>query len=107
MPRWMWIAPLGLLTLFLAFHGYKLSQDRARITETTVIDFYAERYLDDHARELGGAAALTDCVGVPGQANVWIEVRCSPASGAPDFIYGADRRGRMLYAGRAGEEPQT
>jgi hypothetical protein len=104
----MWLGPLGLFGLLITFHGVRVGMERAAITESVVIDFYAARYLDDHRRELGADGALTDCAGVPGQTpSVWIEVRCSPRDGAPDFVYGADRSGKQLYAGRAKEDPQT
>lgn len=108
MPRWMWFGPIGLLGLFLAFHAYKLGTERAAVTETVVIDYYAERYLADHQRAFGEPGRLTDCIGLPGEmAGIWIEVRCSPANGSADFIYGADRSGTQVYAGRAGETPRT
>ena len=108
MPRWMWIAPIGLLLLFTAFHGYKLGLERSAVTETVVIEFYAEQYLKDHRRILESEGALTDCIAIPAETpGVWIEVRCSPQDGSEDFVYGADRSGAQVYAGRAGEDANT
>ncbi len=108
MPRWLWIGPIGLLVLLVAVFGVRLGFERAAITETVVIKFYAERYLVDHRQVLGTEGQLTDCIAVPGETGgVWIEVRCSPQDGSPDFVYGADRKGAQVYAGRDGEEPQT
>lgn len=106
MPRWLWFLPLGFLAVIFIYNGAKLGLRRAHISETAVIDHYARQYLEDHRRMLGGAAALSDCLGVPGQAEVWIEVRCTPRD-APAFLYGVRRDGALIYAARDGAAPET
>ena len=66
------------------------------ISETQVINAGASVWV----AETGGA--LTDCVGLPGDAGVWIEVRCS--DGAQDRTYLFDKRGTRLAPA---QEPQT
>ncbi|MEM8591570.1 MAG: hypothetical protein AAGF13_03495 [Pseudomonadota bacterium] len=108
MPRWMWFAPFGILVLIVGYTGLKLGIERANVTEGAVLEYYATEYLDDHADLIGDGAALTDCVGVPGEmGQVWIEVQCSPAGGEPAFLYGINRGGGLVYAARAGEEPEA
>jgi len=108
MPRWKWFLPFGILMAVLAYNGVKLGIERAGVTESDVINFYAERYLEDHRRIIGSEAALTDCIAVPGgETGVWIEVRCQPQGGEPAFLYGANRAGAQVYAARDGEVPEA
>ena len=108
MPRRLWLWPLGLLALVIGYNGLRLGMERAAMTEAVVIDFYAERYLEDHRQAFGSEGALTDCIAVPGDLpRVWIELRCSPGNGSADFIYGADRDGRQIYAGRDTQSGRT
>ena len=104
MPRWVWFVPVGMLALVVGYTGLKLGLERMNVTETAVINHYADRYLEDHAELIGPGAQLTDCVGVPGSVGtVWIEVQCAPPGGEPAFLYGAARNGGQVYAARAGE----
>lgn len=67
----------------------------AHMTETDVINHYADRYVSEH----GGRK--TDCHAVPGAvAEVWLEVRCGGV-----VIYPVDRAGRLLR--RDPSEPTT
>ena len=107
MPRWLLFAPFVCLVAIFAINGARLGFQQANVTETDVINFYANRYLSDHQRDAGPGAALTDCVAVPGtKPRVWIEVRCTPPDG-PAFIYGARRDGQLVYAGRDGAGPEA
>ena len=107
MPRWLLFAPFVCLVAIFAINGAKLGIQQANLTETDVINFYANQYLSDHQSLVGDGAALTDCLAVPGtKPRVWIEVRCTPPVG-PAFIYGAGRDGQLIYAGRDGAAPEA
>ncbi|WP_187428694.1 hypothetical protein ROLI_012000 [Roseobacter fucihabitans] len=92
MPAWLWWTPLTLLVVALGIWGFRWGWIAATITETDVINAYAQRYLD----EAGADARVTDCTAIPGdQGRIWIIIRCvSPESGG--FEYPADRFGRLL-----------
>ena len=108
MPRWMWFAPFGILVLLVGYTGIKLGIERASVTESAVIEYYAAQYVTDHGAQIGPGAAITDCVGVPGeQGRVWIEVRCTPPGGGAAFLYGANRGGGLEYAARETEVPEA
>ncbi len=103
--RWMLFAPFVMLILIAGYTGIKLSIERQNVTEGTVIEFYAKQYLADHTAQIGpieqAGAAVTDCVGVPGQTGaIWVEVQCTPPGGEPAFYYGINRNGGMEYAAR-------
>ncbi|MEO0486093.1 MAG: hypothetical protein AAF092_09285 [Pseudomonadota bacterium] len=107
-PRWLYFAPFGVLVLIAGYTGLKLRLERDAVTETAVIDYYASEYLADHAASLGDGAAVTDCVGVPGEVGqVWIEVRCTPPGGEEAFLYGVNRGGGLVYAARGGQAPEA
>ncbi|MEM1235617.1 MAG: hypothetical protein AAGI10_01520 [Pseudomonadota bacterium] len=108
MPRWMWFAPFFVLVLIVGYTGIKLRLERDAVTETAVIEYYAEEYVEDHAAVIGEGASVTDCVGVPGDVGqVWIEVRCTPPGGEAAFLYGANRGGGLVYAARENEVPEA
>ena len=108
MPRWMYFAPLFVLVLIVGYTGLKLRLERDAVTESAVIEYYAAEYLEDHAAVIGPGAAITDCVGVPGElGQVWIEVRCAPPGGEAAFLYGANRGGGLIYAARENREPEA
>ncbi|MEM6727250.1 MAG: hypothetical protein AAF618_02005 [Pseudomonadota bacterium] len=108
MGRWIWFLPFGILVLIAGYTGLKLGIERAAVNEGAVLEYYAAQYLEDHARVIGEGAQVTDCVGVPGDiGQVWIEVRCSPPSGAPDFLYGVNRGGGLIYAARDEAAPEV
>ncbi|MEM6477594.1 MAG: hypothetical protein AAF647_00970, partial [Pseudomonadota bacterium] len=103
-----YFAPFGVLVLIAGYTGLKLGIERGAVTEGAVLEYYAARYLEDHAERLGSGADISDCVGVPGEVGrVWIEVRCTPKGGAPAFLYGVGRGGAQLYAARDGEVPEA
>lgn len=102
MPRWLWFAPLAVLATALAAWGFRWGWIAATITETDVINTYAERYLS----EGGAAARLTDCTALPGRRDgVWIIVRCVQAGAR--FDYPVDRFGRLLDPGAGPHDRQA
>ncbi|WP_425090639.1 hypothetical protein [Tropicimonas sp. S265A] len=94
--------PVGILVLIVAANGIRLGLRQANLDESAVISFYAERYLQDHARlEAAGTAALTDCAAVPGSdPGVWVVVRCSPEGGDSSWDYYIRRDGSLAFTGR-------
>ncbi|WP_229884273.1 hypothetical protein [Roseobacter sp. MH60115] len=91
MPRWLWFTPLALLVVAVAIWAFRLGWIAVTISETDVINTYAQRYLE----EAGATARLTDCTGLPGTGEgVWIIVRCVRAG--QRFDYPVDRFGRLL-----------
>lgn len=86
MPRWLWWAPLALLTFVVVLLVFRQGWIAAHFTETDVINHYAARYVQEHAGQ------LSECLAMPGRsAGVWIEVRCGA-----DVIYPVDRAGRLV-----------
>lgn len=61
---------------------------RPLVTETQVIEAGAAMYV----KETGGTAR--DCIGVPGNGQVWIEVRCGESSELRTYLF--DRGGRLI-----------
>ncbi|WP_299826920.1 hypothetical protein [uncultured Roseobacter sp.] len=91
MPRWLWFTPLALLVVAVAIWAFRLGWIAVTISESDVINTYAQRYLE----EAGSTALLTDCTGLPGTGDgVWIIVRCTQAE--LQFDYPVDRFGRLL-----------
>lgn len=91
MPRWLWFSPLAVLVTALTAWGFRWGWIAATITETDVINTFAQRYVAG----AGAAARLTDCTAVPGaQKGVWIVVRCGRQDTRYD--YPVDRFGRLL-----------
>ncbi len=102
LPRWIWLLPLGVLLLIVAANGVRLGMQRAALDEGTVIAFYADQYLQDHARlDAPGEAALTDCVAVPGtDPGIWIVVRCQARGQSDSFDYYIRSDGALAFTGR-------
>ncbi|MEL6551686.1 MAG: hypothetical protein AAFQ54_15705 [Pseudomonadota bacterium] len=108
MPRWLYFAPVFVLILIVGYTGLKLRIERDAVTESAVIEYYAGEYITDHDTLIGPGAAVTDCVGVPGeQGRVWVEVRCEPPGGGAAFLYGVNRGGGLEYAAREGDAPEA
>ncbi|MFK7879147.1 hypothetical protein [Roseobacter sp.] len=103
MPAWLWWAPLAVLVLALGIWAFRWGWIATMITETDVINTYAERYL----QEAGNAARRTDCSAVPGDQNgVWIMIRCAPSAGGR-YDYPVDRFGRLLELRSSTRPPTT
>lgn len=102
MPRWIWFAPLGGLTLILALWAFRLGWIAATITETDVITTYAQKYVVDRAEQSGGDnAAITDCIAYPGaQRGVWIVVSCVPNAreDGQRYTYHVNRFGGLAFS---------
>ena len=86
---------IGALVTVAAGLGLAAGRN-AEVTETQVIDAGAAIY----TAETGGKR--TDCVGLPGRGEAWIEVRCGDAGAIITYLF--DERGRRL---RPKEEPRT
>ncbi|MGR3503785.1 hypothetical protein [Pseudaestuariivita sp.] len=93
MTRWL---PFGALVLATGVIAFVAGWQVRGVTETDVIERYAARYL----AEAGEGARRTDCLAVPGEGRVWIEVHCK------GFIYHASRSGRLVFTSRP-EGPQA
>ncbi|MGP6085543.1 hypothetical protein [Antarctobacter jejuensis] len=99
MPRWLWWMPLvGIVTL-MALHFFRLGWIAANLTETDVIEAYAQQYLKDRARDgTAEGARRSDCVAYPGEdAGIWLHVLCGPP-GDPSrqYEYEVDRLGQFV-----------
>ena len=101
MPRWLWWAPFALLTLAAAIYVFRLGVIAATITETDVINRYAQEYL----RDAGAGASLTDCHARPGTAEPgsWIVVVCAGPDGRRS--YHVNRFGGLEYRDRPAPSP--
>ena len=102
MPRWLWWMPLvGIVTL-MALHFFRLGWIAANLTETEVIEVYAQRYLADRARDgTGDGARISDCFAYPGGApGIWLHIVCGP-HGDPSrrYEYEVDRLGQFVRGG--------
>ncbi|SHH26757.1 hypothetical protein [Marivita hallyeonensis] len=97
MPRWAWFVPLGLVTLVGALLAFRYGWIAATITETDVINAYANRYL---TQDGGPEARVGDCVGLAGQVDgAWITVRCGSIS------YHVNRFGALISTDAASQRP--
>jgi len=97
MPRWLWFVPLGLATLIGALLAFRYGWIAATITETDVINAFANRYV---AQDGGAAAQVADCVGLAGQIDgAWITVRCA------DLLYHVNRFGGLISTGTPSGRP--
>lgn len=80
---------MSVATLVLAggAFGYLLGK-QAQVSESDLIT----RAALDYVERTGGQAL--DCVGLPGQGDVWIVVRCAGAEA--NRVYAFDRSGRRV-----------
>ncbi|MEM1352227.1 MAG: hypothetical protein AAGF27_07770 [Pseudomonadota bacterium] len=103
MPRWVWFLPLGLITVILGLWGFRLGWIYATITETDVIETYAQRYLQNRAGDgTAAGASSTDCVAYPGaDRGIWIVVSCGPAPRdlSRHYEYHVNRLGGLEFRG--------
>jgi hypothetical protein len=95
-------APLALLMLWAGYTALRYGTAVARLTETDVINTYADLYLE----EAGAGSAITDCHAVPSpDRDVWLVVRCG------GYVYSVNRIGGLVRKStpqtRAREVPQT
>lgn len=106
MPRWLWWAPFALLTLAGAIYVFRLGLIAATITETDVINRYAQMYV----MEGSAGAVLEDCHARPGreEPGIWIVVVCAGPEGLRS--YHVNRFGGLEYRDRpapSSTAPQT
>ncbi|MCC1492287.1 hypothetical protein [Cognatishimia sp. F0-27] len=121
MPRWVWWTPVALLVVATALLGFRWGWIAATITETDVINAYAQRYLEDRARDgTGAGASVGDCVAYPGEERgVWLVVSCGPTprdlsrhyayyvNGIGQMVKGWGPHSEGMVPGSGGREPQT
>ncbi len=104
MPRWLWFAPLALITVLLGLWAFRLGWIMVTLAETDVINRYAQKYLAEQADDSSAPrATLTDCVAYPGEAEgIWIVVRCGPASSGETqaYEYHVNRFGGLEFGGQ-------
>ena len=95
--RWIWIAPLVLMTLYGAYLAFRQGQAVADLTETEAIAAFARHYTSGVP---GGRA--TDCVARPGSGRVWLVIDCAPTP------FDSERHRRYLVGrdGRAITRPE-
>ena len=101
MPRWLWFMPLAVITVIAGVWGFRLGWIAATLTETEVITRYAQRYLEDRARDdAAGTASIADCVAYPGEApGIWLVVSCTPRPAvAGRYEYVVNRFGGLEHA---------
>lgn len=96
MPRWLWWAPFALLTLAGAIYVFRLGLIAATITETDVINRYAQDYVEG----AGAGAAFEDCHARPAEdePGIWIVVVCVGSEGRQS--YHVNRFGGLEYRDR-------
>ncbi len=102
MNRWLYWAPVWLLTLGVGLYGLRLGWLAASITETDVINTYAARYVA--AQKLAdpeSAASVLDCIAVPGDARgVWLIVICGSGGCGPAYSeFHVNRFGGFVHGG--------
>lgn len=109
--RWLWWAPLGLITLGCVLFGLRMGWIAATTSETDVITHFAAEYVQTHR----GDAQLTDCFALPARdiPGIWILVRCRPPNTSQGYEYYVNRFGGLEYERRPDGlqtqvlEPQT
>ena len=75
----LWFAPVGLLTVFAGYMGYRMGQP---LNESDVIVHWAQHYVDT----VQGAVA-TDCAARPdARGHVWIVLTCADPRGERDAV---------------------
>ncbi len=102
MPRWVWFVPILTLIAGVTVLAYRIGWLRANLTETDVIEYYAQRYED----ELGGSARKSDCFARPGETpGIWLVVFCG--QGATARRYAVNRMGALVDADVGPAEPEA
>ncbi|MGR3272164.1 hypothetical protein [Thalassococcus profundi] len=99
MPRWLWFVPLALLVALAALVGWHWGWIAANVTETQVIEAYAQRYLADRAAAgTSNGAQRSDCRARPSE-RAWLVVICGPQphDAARHYTYYVARDGRLQF----------
>lgn len=87
MRRWMWFAPVGLLTVFAGYMGFQLGQPK---DEGAVIAHWAQVYASDY----GGNPF--DCTAqLSSDARVHMRISCIDTNGT-GYLFDVDIKGRLL-----------
>jgi len=86
----MWFAPVGLLTVFAGYVGYRLGQP---LSEGDVIVHWAQHYV-----ETTKGSAVTDCAARPdARGHVWLVLTCvDPSSDSAPVIYEIGPHGGLV-----------
>ena len=99
MPRWALFLPFALMVALAALFGWRQGWLVANVTETQVIEAYAERYLAARAAAGTGAdAARSDCRARPDPGGAsWLVVVCGPEPYDParHYTYYVNRFGGL------------
>lgn len=94
--RWLWWAPLAVLTLCGALLSFRLGWIDVHLSESAAIEAYAARY----ARETSGTAQ--ECYARPG-ANVWLVISCG--RGEASRAYFVNRFGGLVAVEQPAANP--
>lgn len=93
---------ITVLTVAAGTLGYLAGSRHAALSETDVINAYADRYVQDQGLD---PVDIRRCHAVPGRADpVWLVVVCAEGSVA-ERAYFVGRNGALLHEGRAGDRP--
>ncbi|QFT64114.1 hypothetical protein [Roseivivax sp. THAF30] len=99
MPGWLRFLPFALLVAMAALVGWRQGWIVANVTETQVIEAYAERYMADRqAAGTGEGAARSDCRARPAPEGAgWLVVICGPSPHDParHYTYYVNRSGGL------------
>ncbi len=100
-PPGVWLI-IAVLTVAAGTLGFVAGSRQANLSETDVINAYAEIYVRDHGLD---AADIRFCHAVPGRAEpVWLVVICD-AQDAVDRAYFVGHNGALLHEGQAEDRP--
>ncbi|SPF80565.1 hypothetical protein [Pseudoprimorskyibacter insulae] len=110
MPPWVKWIPLAVLTLWVSLHFLRLGWIAANLSETDVIDIYANQYLEDRRRDgTGEGAQKSDCLAYPGEIRgIWFVVACGPKpfDAARHYEYHVNRFGALQFSGGPNLAPE-
>ena len=93
---------VAVLTLAAGTLGYLAGSRQADLSESDVINAYADRYVRDQGLD---PVETRRCHAVPGQSEpVWLIVVCAQGQ-ATERAYFVGRNGALLHEGRADDRP--
>jgi len=100
MPRWLWWAPVALVTVYGAVFAFRSGWVAANLTETDVINRFAAQYLKD----AGAGASVNQCAARPSTlSGVWLVVTCTAPAGR-QYRYFAAPSGARIVPGAGAPE---
>lgn len=93
---------MAVLTVAAGTLGYLAGSRQAALSETDVINAYADRYVRDQGLDPGD---IRRCHAVPGRADpVWLIVVCAQGQAA-ERAYFVGRNGELLHEGLSDDRP--